>query len=72
LDKGLEKRTRQHIHLSTDIETAIKVGQRHGKPKVFEVFAENMFRDDYEFYISENGVWLTDHVPPKYLRQLLY
>ncbi len=68
LKKGLEKRNRQHVHLSSDTETAIKVGQRHGKPVIFEILAEKMYNDKIEFYISENGVWLTDNVPTKYLK----
>lgn len=68
LDKGLEKRNRQHVHLSSDIETAIMVGQRHGKPIVFMVLAERMYNDKFEFYFSENGVWLTENVPTKYLK----
>lgn len=65
---GLEKRSRQHVHLSSDIETAIKVGQRHGKPFVFKVLAEQMYTDNFQFFISDNGVWLTDNVPAKYLK----
>lgn len=68
LDKGLEKRNRQHVHLSSDTETAIKVGQRYGKPIVFKILAEKMYNDKFEFYISEMGVWLTDNVPTKYLK----
>jgi putative RNA 2'-phosphotransferase len=26
-----------------------------------------MARDGHEFYRSDNGVWLTDQVPPEYL-----
>lgn len=69
LDTGLEKQSRQQVHLSADIETAIKVGQRHGKPFVFKVLAEQMYKDKFEFFISDNGVWLTDTVPTKYLEQ---
>lgn len=68
LEKGLERQNRQHVHLSSDIETAIKVGQRHGKPFVFLVLAEQMYKDNFQFFISENGVWLTDNVPTKYLK----
>lgn len=68
LEHGLEKRNRQHVHLSTDIKTAINVGQRHGKPFVFTVLAEQMFINNFKFYISDNGVWLTDFVPPNYLK----
>lgn len=69
LDTGLEKRSRQHVHLSSDFDTAVKVGQRHGKPFVFKVLAEQMYNDNFQFFVSDNGVWLTDHVPIKYLKQ---
>lgn len=69
LDTGLEKRSRQQVHLSSNLETAIKVGQRHGKPFVFKVLAEQMYNDNFQFFISDNGVWLTDNVPAKYLKR---
>jgi len=65
---GLDKRSRHHVHLSQDIEIAIQVGQRHGKPFVFQVMAGQMFRDAFTFYLSDNGVWLTEFVPAKYLK----
>lgn len=68
LEKGLEKRERHHVHLSTDINTALKVGQRHGKPFIFEVLAKEMHQNKHDFFLSENGVWLTEHVPTKYLK----
>ncbi|HYC27781.1 MAG TPA: RNA 2'-phosphotransferase [Chitinophagaceae bacterium] len=68
LEKGLLKQQRQHVHLSTDVETAVKVGQRHGKPKVFEVLAKQMHTEGHKFYLSANGVWLVDEVPPAFLR----
>lgn len=64
---GLLKQSRQHVHLSADKETAIKVGQRHGKPVIFHVLTKEMREDGFHFYLSANGVWLTDHVPPNYL-----
>ncbi len=66
--KGLVKMTRQHVHLSADEETARKVGSRHGSPVVLEVNAGKMFQDGFHFFLSENGVWLTDHVPQAYLK----
>jgi putative RNA 2'-phosphotransferase len=65
---GLLKMERHQVHLSADRETAIKVGQRHGKPFVFEIRAEEMFREKFDFFLSDNGVWLTDHVPARFLR----
>jgi putative RNA 2'-phosphotransferase len=70
LREGLQKMRRQHVHLSRDKATAIKVGSRHGAPIVLLVDAAAMARDGYQFFLSDNGVWLTDHVPPRYLRVL--
>jgi len=64
---GLTKRDRNHVHLSLDVETAIKVGKRHGNPIILTIDAKNMHRDGYKFYLSENGVWLTEYVPVKYI-----
>ncbi|HYE71760.1 MAG TPA: RNA 2'-phosphotransferase [Blastocatellia bacterium] len=66
-EQGLIKGQRHHVHLSPDRETAIKVGQRRGKPIVIEVDAARMHADGVIFYRSENGVWLTDHVPVQHL-----
>lgn len=67
---GLEKRTRNHVHLSSDVPTAITVGKRHGKPAVFEIAAEKMHEKGFLFYCSANKVWLTNHVPANYLQML--
>ena len=66
--EGIDKMRRDHVHLSPDVPTAIRVGARRGKPVVFAVDAAAMHRDGHVFFLSENGVWLTDHVPPGYLR----
>ena len=65
--EGLNSGDRQYVHLSRDEVTAIDVGSRHGKPFIYRVLAGQMYRDGYEFYISDNGVWLTKEVPPRYL-----
>lgn len=67
LATGLQKRDRHHVHLSEKLETAVKVGRRHGTPKVFVVKSGDMHKDGYAFYLSENGVWLVEEVPPRYL-----
>tara|TARA_R110000824_G_scaffold354138_3_gene541231 strand:- start:5794 stop:6312 length:519 start_codon:yes stop_codon:yes gene_type:complete len=66
--EGLKKMQRNHVHLSTDFGTAVSVGGRRGHPMVLEVDTHEMFEDKYEFFLSQNGVWLTDHVPPQYIR----
>ena len=66
---GLIPKSRLYVHLSSDQQTAKKVGARHGKPIIYQVDAESMSRDGYEFFLSANGVWLTKAVPPQYLRK---
>lgn len=68
--KGIEPRSRNHVHLSEDVETATEVGDRRGDTMIFKVFSGAMFRDGFHFYQSANGVWLTDLVPNKYLDML--
>ena len=71
IDKqGLLHQSRLYVHLSKDIATATKVGQRHGQPVIYEIDAQSMYNDGYSFYLSVNGVWLTDHVPLTYLKKL--
>ena len=67
--QGLISKQRLYVHLSNTIDTAISVGNRHGKPFVFSVDAKQMYEDGYKFYKSENGVYLTNVVPRKYLSE---
>ena len=64
---GLQKMSRQHVHLSADALTAEKVAGRRGKPVILTIKAKEMFNSGYSFYLSENGVWLTDHVSPAFI-----
>jgi putative RNA 2'-phosphotransferase len=66
-EKGLIKGERHHVHLSADEETAAKVGQRRGKPVILKINAAKMHGAGHVFYRSENGVWLTDHVPAEFI-----
>ena len=64
---GIIPMSRKYVHLSVDKETASKVGARHGKPVILEIKAKQMYKDGNKFYLSRNGVWLTDSVKPEYL-----
>jgi putative RNA 2'-phosphotransferase len=44
-EQGLIPLSRQYVHLSSDEDTAIQVGQRHGKPVVLKIKALNMWTD---------------------------
>lgn len=67
LEQGLIAGQRHHVHLSVDLITATKVGQRHGKVVIFRVNTQQMQQDGFKFYQAENGVWLTEKVPSHYL-----
>ena len=68
--QGLIPKSRLFVHLSSDMETARKVGSRHGKPVIYEIDCRQMAADGYRFFESANHVWLTKEVPVRYLRKL--
>ena len=68
--KGLSKMKRNHVHLSSDYDTALDVAKRYCKndvPHIFKIDTYPMIVDGVKFYLSENGVWLVDFVNNKYL-----
>lgn len=69
-EQGLIAKSRLYVHLSSDIETAIDVGKRHGEPIVYEIDALQMCNEGYEFFISANDVWLTKCVPAQYIKKI--
>ena len=69
LKEGLKPMGRHQVHLSQDLATASQVGKRHGKLVILKVYAQRMAQAGIKFYVTENGVWLTDKVAPRYLEQ---
>jgi putative RNA 2'-phosphotransferase len=65
--QGLQKMSRQHVHLSATRDTAAAVGVRHGRLVILTVRAAALHHAGHPFYLSANGVWLTDAVPPDYI-----
>ncbi len=56
-EQGLISQSRLYVHLSADIETAIKVGSRHGKPIVYRVWSGRMQKfDDKELKLIVNEI----------------
>jgi uncharacterized protein (TIGR02452 family) len=64
---GLVRGQRRHVHLSADVPTATRVGQRRGAPVILTVRATDMHAAGYPFYCADNGVWLTEHVPVRFI-----
>ena len=69
-EQGLIPKSRLYVHLSSDIDTALKVGRRHGKPIVYKIFSGKMKQDGFIFFKSVNGVWLTKRVSTEYIQKL--
>lgn len=67
LMEGLKAGSRQHVHLSESIDIATEVGKRYGKPTILLINALEMHKKGHQFYLSENGVWLTKNVPVNYI-----
>lgn len=67
LKEGLNKANRHHVHLSKDQETAAKVGSRRGEYTILKIEALKMRAEGHKIYMSDNGVYLVDEVPPEYI-----
>jgi len=67
LSEGLKPQARQQVHLSDNEAAAHRVGQRHGSPVILTVEAQRMHELGFKFFLADNGVWLTDQVPSKFL-----
>ena len=67
--QGLIPKGRLYVHLSSDTETAKKVGSRHGKPVIYQIDCRQMIKDGFIFFLSANRVWLTKAVPARYLKK---
>lgn len=68
--EGLKPMKRHHVHMSADLETALAVGgRRRGPVTIFLINTADMLKDGFKFYLSENNVWLIEHVPAKYLTE---
>jgi len=69
-NEGLVSKSRLHVHLSDNVETAAKVGGRHGVPFVLTIDSRKMYEDGFKFYLSDNNVWLTASVPAVYINEI--
>jgi putative RNA 2'-phosphotransferase len=65
---GLMPMKRRFVHLSETVEQALNVGGRHGEPLLLVIAAGELHKRGKDFFRSESGVWLTDHVPPEYIQ----
>ena len=71
MSSGLHKRQRHHVHLSETMETARIVAMRRKSPVILEIDSLAMHRDGIVFYLTDNDVWLCDHVPSAYILRMI-
>lgn len=71
MTSGIHKARRHAVHLSTDAAMMLAVGGRHGKPTLLEIDSAAMHEAGFQFYLTGNGVWLTDEVPPEFIRRII-
>ncbi|MFL8618651.1 RNA 2'-phosphotransferase [Clostridioides difficile] len=68
--EGIIRQSRLYVHLSNDIDTAVKVGKRHGVPVVLKINTGKMYENGYKFYLSENNIWLCKYIPFEYVEKI--
>lgn len=66
-ESGLQKMKRHHVHLHSDSSVASAVGARRGAPVLLKVKSQEMTKEGFVFYVTANQVWLTEHVPPRFI-----
>ena len=67
VEKGILKRKGQYVHLFSNIKTAVNVGGRHGESLVLTIDTEAMRKKGYKFYLSDNGIWLSNNIPSEFI-----
>ena len=63
LKQGILPMSRQYVHLSEDVETAVKVGRRKASDIVL-LKIDTTSRPELKFYYGNDQTWLADEIPP--------
>ena len=59
---------RQNVHLSADLETAVRVGRRKGRrPVVLKIDAAAAHASGIAFYHGNDSIWLADRIPATFI-----
>lgn len=69
VEVGLERSSLQYVHLSGELEEAAQVGALRERPVILGVAAKAMHTEGFQFYCSDDGVWLTEAVPPRFIHR---
>ena len=67
--QGLLSMSRNYVHFSVDIETALIVGKRRDpNPIILQIDSKKAYNDGIKFYFGNDGIWLSDTLPPQYIK----
>ena len=67
--QGLLSMSRNYVHFSVDIETALIVGKRRDpNPIILQIDSKKAHNDGIKFYFGNDGIWLSDTLPPQYIK----
>jgi len=68
MKNGLKPMTRAYVHLSTDKDTAKKVGLRKSDDMtILKILAKEAFNNGQNFYKVDSNIWLTDKIRTKFI-----
>lgn len=72
-DGEIKKMKRHAVHMQADVLKAMQSAKRwsSSEPVVLVIDTHEMYNDGYEFGVTKNNVWLTDHVPTKYISRYI-
>jgi putative RNA 2'-phosphotransferase len=65
---GIRPMRRQYVHLTTNLALAARIGGRHGKARVLEIYSLRASEAGVAFYRANESFWLADLVPPEFIR----
>lgn len=74
-ENGLLPQSRQYVHLSSSLKVAKNVAKRRineGNIVIIEIDVEKMIKDGYDFYLSDNNVFLVKNIPNIYFKSISY
>ena len=69
MSEGLLPGSRQYVHLSQEIDTAVTVGKRRDRnPVILVINAGLAYHYGIKFYHGNDNIWLADKIPAQFIK----
>ena len=71
---SINKMKRHAVHMQADISKAWQSAERWNNktPVVLKIAANDMYKEGYQFGVTENNVWCIENIPVKYICEQIY